>query len=136
MAAKAPASRTPGDKYKITPHAWNQGDAGKALGDADYEAMHNPASMRKAGIPSTWYRDVPHLRLQDHRDRHDLLLRQHRDGPPPDAAGHEEVSALLHDQPGDRRRLARGPVPVRWPGRHVCGLRTRLWQTGGMTPRP
>ena len=43
------------DKYQITPHAWNQGDVGKALENTAYAAMHNPATMRKAGIPSTWY---------------------------------------------------------------------------------
>lgn len=43
------------DKYQVTPHAWNQGDAGKALADKAYAALHNPASMRKLGIPSTWY---------------------------------------------------------------------------------
>ena len=44
-----------GDKYQITPHAWNQGDAGNALGNTNYAALHNPASMHKAGIPSAWY---------------------------------------------------------------------------------
>jgi len=43
------------DLYQITPHAWNQGDEGNALGASNYAAMHNPASMHKAGIPSTWY---------------------------------------------------------------------------------
>ncbi len=44
-----------GGLYQITPHAWNQGDAGNALGGANYKALHNPASMHKFGIPSTWY---------------------------------------------------------------------------------
>ncbi len=43
------------DKYQITPHAWNQGAEGNALADANYKALHNPASMHKVGIPSTWY---------------------------------------------------------------------------------
>lgn len=46
---------TPGGYYQITPHEWNQGDAGKAQGDANYKALHNPASMQKVGIPSTWF---------------------------------------------------------------------------------
>jgi hypothetical protein len=44
-----------GDKYQITPHAWNQGDAGNKLADAAYAAMHNPATMHRHGISSTWY---------------------------------------------------------------------------------
>ncbi|MBV9849149.1 MAG: glycoside hydrolase family 16 protein [Armatimonadetes bacterium] len=52
---EGPREPNSGDKYQITPHAWNQGDAGKALADADYAALHNPASMHRAGIPSTWY---------------------------------------------------------------------------------
>jgi hypothetical protein len=43
------------DLYMVTPHAWNQGDAGKAMGEAAYKQMHNPISMHKFGIPSTWY---------------------------------------------------------------------------------
>lgn len=43
------------DSYMITPHAWNQGDAGKALENAAFKAMKNPAHMRKLGIPSTWF---------------------------------------------------------------------------------
>ena len=43
------------DLYQVTPHAWNQGAEGNALGDANYKALHNPASMHKFGIPSTWY---------------------------------------------------------------------------------
>jgi hypothetical protein len=41
--------------YMITPHAWNQGDKGKELGDEDFKMLHNPADMKKHGIPSTWY---------------------------------------------------------------------------------
>jgi hypothetical protein len=43
------------DRYQITPHAWNQGDAGNALGTVNYQAMHNPCTMHTFGIPSTWY---------------------------------------------------------------------------------
>ena len=41
--------------YQVTPHAWNQGDAGKKLGDDAYRALHNPADMKKLGIPSSWH---------------------------------------------------------------------------------
>ena len=43
------------DSYMITPHAWNQGETGKAAETSAFQAMHNPASMKKFGIPSTWY---------------------------------------------------------------------------------
>jgi hypothetical protein len=43
-----------GDLYQITPHAWNQPGV-KDEQDRDYQAMHDPISMHKAGIPSTWY---------------------------------------------------------------------------------
>jgi len=29
--------------------------SGKAQGDANYAALHNPASLHKVGIPTTWY---------------------------------------------------------------------------------
>ena len=38
-----------------TPHCWNQGEAGKAIETKAFEGLHNPARMRKAGIPSTWF---------------------------------------------------------------------------------
>ena len=44
-----------GDLYQITPHAWNQGDAGNTMAGTNYAAVHNPASMHKFGIPSNWY---------------------------------------------------------------------------------
>jgi len=49
--------RTPNahDKYSIAPHAWNQGEAGKAAEDKAYQDVHNPIQMGKFGIPSTWY---------------------------------------------------------------------------------
>lgn len=43
------------DTYMVTPHAWNQGEAGKAAETKAFQAMHNPISMKKHGIPSTWY---------------------------------------------------------------------------------
>lgn len=43
------------DKYMVTPHAWNQGEAGKTAGDAAFKTMHNPIEMKRFGIPSTWY---------------------------------------------------------------------------------
>ena len=42
------------DLYMITPHAWNQGEAGKALETKAQAEIHNPIAMKKAGIPSTW----------------------------------------------------------------------------------
>jgi len=43
------------DLYMITPHCWEQGEAGKAMEKRACAAMRNPASMHKFGIPSTWY---------------------------------------------------------------------------------
>jgi hypothetical protein len=43
------------DTYMITPHCWNQGDAGKALETKVEKALRNPARMKKFGIPSTWF---------------------------------------------------------------------------------
>jgi beta-glucanase (GH16 family) len=43
------------DLYQVTPHAWNQG---KDLGDLSWKYhndMNNPMSMKRVGIPSTWY---------------------------------------------------------------------------------
>lgn len=53
--------RTPNafDSYMICPHAWEQGDAGKALEKQAYEAVRNPIRMRAHGIPSTWF-EAPH----------------------------------------------------------------------------
>ena len=100
------------DTYMVTPHCWNQGDAGKELETKAFKGMHNPIHMRKVGIPLDLVRDVPHLRLQSHRDRHDLLLRQHRGRPARDISALQETAALLLDQSGHRRRLARRFVPV------------------------
>ena len=43
------------DTYMVTPHAWNQGEAGKIAEKVAFAALHNPVSMKKFGIPSTWY---------------------------------------------------------------------------------
>ena len=43
------------DTYMITPHRWDQGEAGKAMETQAFQTLHNPARMRKFGIPSTWY---------------------------------------------------------------------------------
>ncbi len=52
---EGPREPNSGDRYQITPHAWNQDDAEKALADRAYAALHNPATMHTFGIPSTWY---------------------------------------------------------------------------------
>ncbi len=43
------------DTYIVTPHAWIQGEAGKAAETEAFKALHNPVTMKKFGIPSTWY---------------------------------------------------------------------------------
>jgi hypothetical protein len=52
---EGPRSPNAGDLYMIQPHCWLQGETGKALEKRAYEAMRNPISMRKFGIPSTWF---------------------------------------------------------------------------------
>ena len=52
---EGPGSPNAFDAYMISPHCWNQGDAGKALETKAYDAMHNPIRMKKFGIPSTWF---------------------------------------------------------------------------------
>lgn len=49
--------RTPNafDTYMICPHAWDQGEAGKAIEKKAYDALHNPIGMGKFGIPSAWF---------------------------------------------------------------------------------
>jgi len=49
--------RTPNafDTYMISPHAWEQGESGKAMEKKAFEAVHNPVRMRKFGIPSAWF---------------------------------------------------------------------------------
>jgi len=43
------------DTYMISPHAWDQGETGKASERQAFDAMHNPIRMSKFGIPSTWF---------------------------------------------------------------------------------
>ncbi|WP_422929261.1 glycoside hydrolase family 16 protein [Singulisphaera sp. PoT] len=54
-----PGSPNADDRYMISPHCWNQGDAGKAIEDRAYKGMNNPIRMRKFGVPSTWF-ESPH----------------------------------------------------------------------------
>jgi len=56
---EGPGSPNAYDTYMICPHAWDQGDQGKALEKQAFEGLHNPVRMRKFGIPSTWY-ERPH----------------------------------------------------------------------------
>ncbi len=43
------------DTYMITPHCWNQGEAGKAIETKAFADLHNPCRMRKFHLPSTWF---------------------------------------------------------------------------------
>lgn len=43
------------DSYMITPHCWDQGEAGKAIEKQAFDGMHDPIHMRKFGIASTWF---------------------------------------------------------------------------------
>ena len=52
---EGPRAPNAGDTYMITPHCWNQGEAGKAIEKAAFEGLHNPIRMRKFGIPSAWF---------------------------------------------------------------------------------
>jgi len=52
---EGPGEPNAGDTYMITPHCWNQGEAGKAVETEAFKGMHNPIRMKKAGIPSTWF---------------------------------------------------------------------------------
>ena len=52
---EGPREPNAGDTYMITPHAWNQGEAGKALETKAFKDMRNPCRIGKFGIPSTWY---------------------------------------------------------------------------------
>jgi hypothetical protein len=53
---EGPGRPNAGDKYCITPHAWNQGPAGKKLEDDVIKEMNGiVASMGQVGIPSTWF---------------------------------------------------------------------------------
>ena len=79
---EGPGSPNADDTYMITPHCWNQGEAGKAIETDGVRGDAQSDPHAQVRHPLHLVRDVPHLRLQDHRDRHDLLLRQHRGGPP------------------------------------------------------
>jgi hypothetical protein len=56
---EGPRRPNAGDKYMITPHAWAQGAAGKAAEAKAEKEVRNPISMKKFGIPSTWF-ESPH----------------------------------------------------------------------------
>jgi hypothetical protein len=43
------------DSYMICPHAWEQGESGKAIEKKAFDGLHNPIRMRKLGIPSAWF---------------------------------------------------------------------------------
>ena len=74
--------------------------------------MHNPIRMKKVGIPSTWFEtfhiygckvtETDTIYYCDNIEvgRHATLPLS------------KKTAALLHDQPGHRRRLARGFVPL------------------------
>ena len=113
------------DTYMVTPHCWDQGEAGKAMETKAFEAMHNPIRMRKFGIPSTWYEafhtygckitETDTIYYCDNIEvgRHATLPALQGEAP------------FLPHQSGHGRRLARRSVPLR-PGRHVCRLRPGL----------
>ena len=46
------------DTFCITPHAWNQGEPGKALETRAQSEVRSPVSMKKTGIPSAWFESV------------------------------------------------------------------------------
>ncbi|QVL33586.1 family 16 glycosylhydrolase [Telmatocola sphagniphila] len=52
---EGPGSPNAKDAFMITPHCWNQGEAGKSLETKAEKTLKNPARMHKFGIPSTWY---------------------------------------------------------------------------------
>jgi hypothetical protein len=43
------------DTYMVVPHAWDQGEAGKAIEKTAFAAVHAPIRMGKFGIPSAWF---------------------------------------------------------------------------------
>ena len=56
---EGPGRPNAGDKYCITPHAWNQGPDGKKLEDEVIKQMGGiVASMNQVGIPSTWFQTL------------------------------------------------------------------------------
>ena len=52
---EGPGEPNADDTYMVTPHCWNQGEAGKAVETEAFKGMHNPIRMKKVGIPSTWF---------------------------------------------------------------------------------
>jgi hypothetical protein len=52
---EGPGSPNAFDGYMISPHCWNQGEAGKAIETNAEKGLHNPIRMKKLGIPSTWF---------------------------------------------------------------------------------
>ena len=52
---EGPGSPNAYDKYMIAPHAWNQGETGKAMETVAFKALNNPIEMKKFGIASTWF---------------------------------------------------------------------------------
>jgi hypothetical protein len=52
---EGPGSPNADDSYMITPHCWNQGEAGKAIETKAFQGLRNPIRMRTFGIPSTWF---------------------------------------------------------------------------------
>ena len=52
---EGPGSPNAFDTYMVTPHCWDQDEAGKAIEKKAFDAMHNPVRMNKAGIPSAWF---------------------------------------------------------------------------------
>ena len=114
------------DSYMITPHAWDQGDAGKALGDRAFDGLHNPIHMRKLGIPSSWFETFHTYGCKITPSRNDLLLRQYRGGPARNASALKANSIFLLDRFGHRRRLAGRPLALPRHGRYVCRLCPRV----------
>jgi hypothetical protein len=43
------------DTYMICPHAWDQGDTGKAIEKKAFDALRNPIRMSRFNITSAWY---------------------------------------------------------------------------------
>jgi Glycosyl hydrolases family 16 len=52
---EGPGRPNAGDAYMVTPHAWEQGEPGKALEKAAFEAMRNPVRMGTKGVGSAWF---------------------------------------------------------------------------------
>lgn len=52
---EGPGAPNADDTYMITPHSWNQGEAGKVMEAKAFASLRNPTRMQKFGIPSTWF---------------------------------------------------------------------------------